>query len=288
MLKVHLIITLLNENAHKFKKLYLYTEIKFFLAMLFEEIIFGPLNSRRLGISLGINVLPIHSKYCTFDCIYCECGWTHSDQKVKAKLFSRVQIKSAMEKRFPELLEQGIIPDTITFAGNGEPTIHPDFAGIMDDVIDMRGRFFPHAKIAVLSNASLIRRPGVKETLLKIEDRILKLDAGSEEMFNRINRPSGKIKLADIVEELISFNGRLIIQTLFLRGEYKGEKIDNTSALEIDLWLGHLKKIKPEMVMIYCIDRATPARDLEKITVEEMETIADKVRALGIKTEVYS
>lgn len=263
-------------------------KINSFLVMLFEEIIFGPINSRRLGISLGINVLPTQSKYCTFDCIYCECGWTHADQKIRAKLYSREQIKSAMQERFPKIIQQGIIPESITFAGNGEPTIHPDFAGIMDDVIDMRNMFFPHAKIAVLSNASLIHKPHVKETLLKIEDCILKLDAGSEEMFNRINRPSGKSNLADIVDELIGFNGKLIIQTLFLRGEYNGERIDNTSELEIDLWLGHLKKINPRLVMIYCIDRATPARDLEKITFEEMNTIAEKVRSLGIHTEVYS
>ena len=259
-----------------------------YLDMLFEEIIFGPLNSRRLGVSLGINVLPLESKYCTFDCIYCECGWTHSDQKIRGKLFSREQIKSAMENRFPEILQQGIIPDSITFAGNGEPTIHKDFLGIIDDVIEMRNTFFPHAKIAVLSNASLIHKSHVKEALLKIEDCILKLDAGSEEMFHRINRPLGTSKLSDIVDGLISFNGKLIIQTLFLRGEYHGERIDNTSALEIDLWLGHLKKIMPAKVMIYCIDRATPARDLEKLSVEEMEKIADKVRALGINTEVYS
>ena len=255
--------------------------------MLFEEIIFGPLNSRRLGVSLGINVLPIQSKYCTFDCIYCECGWTHSDQKTRSKLFSREQIKSAMEKRFPEILQQGIVPDSITFAGNGEPTIHNAFAGIIDDVIEMRDKFFPQAKIAVLSNASLIHKPHVKEALLKIEDCILKLDAGSEEMFHRINRPVGTSKLSEIVDGLITFKGKLIIQTLFLRGTYNGEIIDNTSEAEIDLWLGHLKKIMPQSVMIYCIDRATPARDLEKLSVEEMEKIADKVRALGIKTEVY-
>jgi wyosine [tRNA(Phe)-imidazoG37] synthetase (radical SAM superfamily) len=256
--------------------------------MLFDEIIFGPVNSRRLGISLGINVLPTQSKYCTFDCIYCECGWTHSDQKIKAKLYSRIEIKDAMLKRFPEVIQQGIIPDSITFAGNGEPTIHPDFAGIIDDVLALRNEYFPKAKIAILSNASLIHKPHVKESLLRIDDCILKLDAGSEEMFNRINRPSGKSKLSDIVDELISFKGKLIIQTLFLRGEYKGDQIDNTSDYEVDLWLGHLKKINPKMVMIYCIDRATPARNLEKVTVNEMETIAEKVRELGIKAEVYS
>ena len=256
--------------------------------MLFDEIIFGPVNSRRLGISLGINVLPTQSKYCTFDCIYCECGWTHSDQKIKAKLYSREEIKDAMLKRFPEIIQLGIIPDCITFAGNGEPTIHPDFSGIIDDVYELRNRFFPNAKIAILSNASLIHKPHVKETLFRIDDCILKLDAGSEEMFHRINRPSGNVKLADIIDELVSFKGKLIIQTLFLRGEYNGERIDNTSDFEIDLWLKHLKRINPQSVMIYCIDRATPARDLEKVSVEEMEMIAEKVRKLGIKAEVYS
>ena len=256
--------------------------------MLFDEIIFGPVNSRRLGISLGINVLPTQSKYCTFDCIYCECGWTHSDQKKRAKLYSREEIKDAMLKRFPEIIQKDIIPDSITFAGNGEPTIHPDFSGIIDDVLELRNRFFPHAKIAVLSNASLIHKPHVKETLLKIDDCILKLDAGSEEMFNRINRPSGKSKLSEVVDELVAFNGKLIIQTLFLRGEYNGKRIDNTSDYEINLWLNHLKRINPQMVMIYCIDRDTPARDLEKVTVAEMESIAEKVRSMGIKAEVYS
>ena len=256
--------------------------------MLFEEIIFGPVNSRRLGVSLGINVLPIQSKYCTFDCIYCECGWTLFDQKIKAKLYTREQIKNAMEVRFPDIIEKGIIPDSITFAGNGEPTIHPEFSGIMDDVIMMRNHYFPKAVIAVLSNASLINKPHVKETLLKIEDCILKLDAGSEEMFNLINRPSGKSKLSEIIDELVTFNGKLIIQTLFLRGEYNGEKIDNTSKYEIDLWLSHLQKIKPRKVMIYCIDRATPAKNIEKVSIEEMESIAEKVRALGIQADVFA
>lgn len=256
--------------------------------MLFDEIIFGPIQSRRLGISLGINVLPIESKYCTFDCIYCECGWTHSDQKIKAKLFSRKEIKDAMLQRFPEIVQQGITPDSITFAGNGEPTVHPDFSGIIDDVRELRNQFFPKAKIAVLSNASLIQKSKVKEALLKVEDCILKLDAGSQEMFVRINRPSGKSLLSDIVDELITFEGKLIIQTLFIRGDYHGEKIDNTSLFEVDLWLAHLARIKPQSVMIYCIDRFTPARNLEKVSVEEMETIAERVRAIGIKADVYS
>jgi wyosine [tRNA(Phe)-imidazoG37] synthetase (radical SAM superfamily) len=256
--------------------------------ILFDEIIFGPIHSRRLGISLGINVLPTKSKYCTFDCIYCECGWSQTDQKIKAKLFSREQIKDEMLKRFPEVVEKGIIPNSITFAGNGEPTIHPEFSGIMDDVIELKNRFFPNARIAVLSNASRLHQPRVKETLLRIDDAILKLDAGSEEMFTRINRPAGKLTLSAIVDELVSFNGNLIVQTLFLRGEYNGERIDNTSEYEIDLWLEHLQKINPKKVMLYCIDRDTPARNLEKVSAEEMGIIASRVRALGIKADVFS
>ena len=255
---------------------------------LFDEIIFGPVKSRRLGVSLGINLLPTKKKICNFDCIYCECGWTRDIEIPLSRLPSREEVYNALDIKLTELKKNNHPPDVITYAGNGEPTLHPDFPGIIDDVYELRDRFFPNAKIAILSNASRIHKPHVKETLLRMDDCILKLDAGSEEMFHRINRPSGNVKLADIVDELISFKGKLIIQTLLLRGEYNGERIDNASDFEIDLWLEHLKKINPQSVMIYCIDRATPARNLEKVSDEEMETIAEKVRALGIKAEVFS
>lgn len=282
------VISSQNENIHKYKKLYLYTEIKRFLIMLFNEIIFGPIKSRRLGTSLGVNVLPIQTKYCTFDCIYCECGWTNADQEEKAKLYTRAQIREAMEIRFPELLAQNIIPDSITFAGNGEPTIHPDFMGITEDTIVLRDRYFPKAKLTILSNASLIKRPRVKETLYKFDNRILKLDAGSEEMFNRINRPLGKSTFFNIIDELVSFEGNLIIQTLFFKGESDGQIIDNTSKEEVDLWLGHLKKINPRFVMLYGLDRDTPAKNLVKLSKKEIDRIADQVRAIGIKADVYA
>jgi wyosine [tRNA(Phe)-imidazoG37] synthetase (radical SAM superfamily) len=282
------VISSMNENIHKYKKLYLYTEIKRLLFMLFNEIIFGPIKSRRLGTSLGINVLPIQTKYCTFDCIYCECGWTHADQEEKAKLFTRNQIREAMEKRFPELLEQNMIPDSITFAGNGEPTIHPDLLGITEDTIALRDKYFPKAKLTILSNASLINRPHIKEALYKFDNRILKLDAGSEEMFNRINRPVKKSIFNEILNELISFDGNLIIQTLFFKGTYEGKVIDNTSIEEIELWLNHLKKINPRYVMLYGLDRETPAKELVKLSKKEIDLIAEKVRAIGIKAEVYT
>jgi len=282
------IISPMNENIHKYKKLYLYTKIKGILFMLFNEIIFGPIKSRRLGTSLGINVLPIETKYCTFDCVYCECGWTHANQEKKAKLFTRTQIKEAMEKRFPELLEQNIIPESITFAGNGEPTIHPEFLGITEDTIKLRDTYFPNAKLTVLSNASLIKRPHVKEALYKFDNRILKLDAGSEEMFNRINRPVKKSIFKEILNELISFDGNLIIQTLFFKGEYAGEIIDNTSTEEVELWLGHLKKINPRYVMLYGLDRETPTKTLIKLSKSEIDSIAKQVRTIGIKADVYT
>jgi wyosine [tRNA(Phe)-imidazoG37] synthetase (radical SAM superfamily) len=282
------IISSMNENIHKYKKLYLYTEIKRFLFMLFNEIIFGPIKSRRLGTSLGINVLPIQTKYCTFDCIYCECGWTHADQEEKAKLFTRSQIREAMEKRFPELLAQNIIPESITFAGNGEPTIHPEFLGITEDTIELRNRYFPKAKLTVLSNASLIKRPHIKEALYKFDNRILKLDAGSEEMFNRINRPVRKSIFNEILNELVSFDGNLIIQTLFFKGEHEGDVIDNTSTEEVELWLGHLKKINPRYVMLYGLDRETPTKTLVKLSKIEIDAIAKQVRAIGIKADVYT
>ncbi len=282
------IISSMNENIHKYKKLYLYTEIKRFLFMLFNEIIFGPIKSRRLGTSLGINVLPIQTKYCTFDCIYCECGWTHADQEEKAKLFTRSQIREAMEKRFPELLEQNIIPESITFAGNGEPTIHPEFLGITEDTIELRNKYFPKAKLTVLSNATLIKRPHVKEALYKFDNRILKLDAGSEEMFNRINRPVRKSIFNEILDELMSFEGNLIIQTLFFKGEFEGKVIDNTSPEEVGLWLNHIKKINPRYVMLYGLDRETPTKTLVKLSKSEIEAIAKQVRAIGIKADVYT
>lgn len=281
-------ISSLNENIHKYKKLYLYTEIKRLLFMLFNEIIFGPIKSRRLGTSLGINVLPIQTKYCTFDCIYCECGWTHTDQEEKAKLFTRTQIREAMEKRFPELLAQNIIPQSITFAGNGEPTIHPEFLGITEDTLKLRDQYFPKAKLTVLSNATLINRPHVKEALYKFDNRILKLDAGSEEMFSRINRPVRKSIFNEIINELISFDGNLIIQTLFFKGEFEGKIIDNTSKEEVELWLGHLKKINPRYVMLYGLDRETPTKTLIKLSKSEIDSIAKQVRAIGIKADVYT
>ncbi len=254
---------------------------------LFNEVIFGPVKSRRLGVSLGINLLPIDYKYCTYNCIYCECGWTKKHDSKHLPLPKREEIKDLLRQKLEQMKIDGMIPNNITFAGNGEPTIHPEFAEIVDDTILLRNEFFPEASTTVLSNASLIHKPKIFNALLKVDNNILKLDAGSQTQFQRINLPNSKITIDKLVQNLCLFKGDLIIQTLFLSGSYNGEVIDNTTEEEINLWLQHLKKINPKKVMIYPIDRQTPAQDLNKIPKEKLMEIAAKVNLLGIATEVY-
>lgn len=255
---------------------------------LFDEIIFGPVKSRRFGVSLGVNLLPETMKYCTFNCIYCECGLTDADQDKKARIPSATQITEALEERFAALSGEGLAPDNITFAGNGEPTIHPGFAEIVDRTIELRDLYFPKALITVLSNSTRLHIAKVKEALLKLDNNVLKLDAGSQEMFDRINRPLSPVKLESIVGQLAGFSGNLTIQTLFVRGSVNGNLIDNTSEVEINLWIGHLVKIKPKLVMLYSIDRGTPEKGLEKIRASELHRIAERLSSLGIPSEVFA
>ena len=252
---------------------------------LFDQIIFGPVRSRRFGNSLGVNLLPVDHKICTFDCIYCECGWT--EEAMSKTLPSFQEISNHLEEQLIKMKSAGEAPDNITYAGNGEPTLHPDFSRIVDETIRLRDIYFPKAEITVLSNSSMLHRQEVLDALLRIDNNVMKLDAGSEEMFQMINQPKTKIDLATIVEKLKLFNGRLTIQTLFLRGAYKGKRIDNTSESEINLWLEHLREIKPARLMIYPIARETPVENIEKISIEELKKIAQKTKNAGFRTEVY-
>lgn len=256
------------------------------MTFLFDEIIFGPVKSRRLGVSLGINLLTVDRKVCNFDCIYCECGWTKNDQKGE-KLPSRKAVYEALEKKLISMKEKGEAPDVITYAGNGEPTMHPEFAGIIDDSIELRNRYFPSARVAVLSNATAIRKPATREALLKADQNILKLDSAIDETISLHNQPKMAIKADELIDDLASFGGRLIIQTLFLRGMYQGRKVDNTTPAEIEAWLKAIEKIRPSEVMIYTISRDTPeGSELEKISLSELKHIASLVNKLGIKTQV--
>jgi len=253
---------------------------------LFDEIIFGPVKSRRLGVSLGINLLPLDYKYCNFDCIYCECGRTFKD-KFKGKQFhSRKEVKKRLEGVLLKMKAENNPPDVITFAGNGEPTIHPEFEGIIEDTIEIRDAFFPNARIAVLSNATLIHKKSVFKALNKVDDNILKLDSAFDKTVKFMNNPAPGFSVKKLTENLKKFNGNLIIQTMFLSGNYKGKPADNTSNKEVDAWIELLKEIKPKQVMIYTIERDTPSPGLKKVTPEKLHGIANKVKAAGFDVQV--
>lgn len=253
----------------------------------FHETIFGPVHSRRLGISLGINLLPTYYKYCTFNCVYCECGWTEADSPEKIDFLPAITIIKLLEKRLQELQQEGITPHSFTLAGNGEPTVHPEFSAIVDGAILLRDKYFPQARVSVLSNASMVKLPSVLESLKKLDNNIQKIDAGTEEMFARINQPKIPVTLREIVDNLKLFNGKVTIQTLFLRGELNGVSIDNTTAEEVAAWLELIKEIKPKRVMLYSIERKTPTQGLEKITKTELARIAAQVEKTGICAEFF-
>lgn len=253
---------------------------------LFDSIIFGPLKSRRLGTSLGINLLPPNIKLCSFNCIYCECGWTETSNFEKAKIYSAKEINESLEKRLIFLLDNNVKLDSITFAGNGEPTLHPEFPEIIDNTMLMRDRFAPEAKISVLSNSSTLDNDKVVESLKKVHN-IMKLDAGTNEVFKLINNPKSSISLEQIVSNLKKFDGRLVIQSMFIRGKVGDDAVDNTLPNELDAWLKCLQEIKPEEVMIYSLDRRPPAAMLEKVSELELMEIAKRVEKLNLKASVY-
>lgn len=256
------------------------------MSMLFNEVVFGPIKSRRLGVSLGINLLPVDGKLCNFNCIYCECGW-NEDGKVKSPRFnSREEVKKALEEKLKMMTESGEYPDSITFSGNGEPTMHPHFAEIMDDVIELRDKYTPKAIVSVLSNATMVHKEKVFNALKKANRAILKLDSGIDETAQIIDCPQGAYSVKKAIEKLKAFNGDMILQTMFLRGIYNGVEIDNTTETELKAWLNAVQQINPKEITIYSIDRETPAKELQKVSKEELETIADKARALGYKVQV--
>lgn len=253
--------------------------------MLFGEIAYGPIHSRRLGISLGMEIMPLEHKLCTFDCVYCECGW--NEQVLHPVLPTREEVKQALEAKLQGLQKEEVIPDVITFSGNGEPTLHPDFLGIMQDTCALRDKFCPKAKVSVLSNSTQLGRPDVIEALRLCDNRILKLDAGTDKMMHRIDRPVNKeLTVEKIIEWLEQFNGDFTLQTCFLRGEHAGEIIDNTSHVELAAWYQVVHRLNPKQIMIYVIDRKTPEEKLEKISREEMERIAAPLISEGFKVSI--
>ena len=250
--------------------------------VIYPSPIFGPIKSRRLGVSLGINLLPGDGKVCTFDCVYCECGF-NAERRPKSKLPTRQEVAEALEAKLQQMQAEGMIPDVLTFAGNGEPTIHPEFEGIIDDTIALRDKFAPQAKVSVLSNATQLHREDVCRALHKIDNPILKLDSAIEETAQLINKPCGNYSVARVIEQLAAFGKEFVLQTMFLRGDYNGTYIDNTTENEFLAWAAVVDYLRPRQVMVYSIDRATPCKTIEKVPREELEKIAERVRALGIE-----
>ena len=253
--------------------------------IIYPSAIFGPVHSRRVGVSLGINLMPGDGKVCTFDCVYCECGF-NADFRPHRPRPTREEVRMALEARLQDMQKNGPAPDVLTFAGNGEPTAHPHFAEIIDDTLALRDAYFPQAKVSVLSNSTLIHKEEVFNALNRVDNNILKLDTVNGDYIRRVDRPTGAYDVNKVVENLKAFRGNLIIQTMFMKGTHEGLSVDNTMDEYVLPWLETVKKIAPRQVMIYTIDRETPDQHLQKATHEELDAIGEKLRAAGLEVSV--
>lgn len=255
--------------------------------VLFHDTIFGPIQSRRLGTSLGINLSPSDGKTCSFDCLYCEAGY-NAQGPGKSGIPSRKRVMDLLNDTLAEMWVREKPLDVITFSGNGEPTLHPDFPGIIDDTIILRDYYFPEAKVSVLTNSTMIHKPEVAEALKKADNNILKLDSAVESTMRMLDRPGPKdFTVEKVIERLKQFEGTGIIQTMFTRGSHNGETFDNTTPAEVDALIEAYRRIKPREVMVYSIDRQTPEHSLQKITREELQAIAESITsATGIPVQV--
>ena len=249
--------------------------------VIYPSPIFGPVHSRRLGLSLGINLLPADGKVCTFDCIYCECGF-NEDHRPALPMPSRETVAAKLEETLQQMQAEGQLPDVLTFAGNGEPTCHPHFAGIIDDTIRLRNQYCPKAKVSVLSNSTMIHRPQVRDALMRVDNNILKLDTVDPAYINKVDRPRGTCDVQQLIAHMTAFCGHVIVQTMFLRGQWNRQSVDNTGDEYVGPWLEAVKHIRPQQVMVYTIDRDTPAQGLEKASREQLDAIRDRVIAAGI------
>lgn len=255
------------------------------MTLIYPSPIFGPVHSRRLGVSLGINLMPSDGKLCSFDCVYCECGFNADFRPLRPRP-TRDEVRQELERKLLEMRQNGPFPDVLTFAGNGEPTAHPHFAEIIDDTLALRDRYFPQAKVSVLSNSTLILQPKVFDALNKVDNNILKLDTVDEAYIRLLDRPVGHFRLDDILLKLKEFKGNCIIQTMFLKGHSAGHDVNNTTDAYVLPWIEALGQIAPRQVMIYTIDRETPDPGLLKATPDELNRIAALVEQAGIPCSV--
>lgn len=256
------------------------------VTILFHSTIFGPINSRRLGSSLGVNLSPNDGKVCSFDCVYCEAGY-NSQGAGTTGLPRREDVSRELEMKLKSMIEAGEHLDVITFSGNGEPTLHPQFAEIIDDTIALRDKYFPQVKISVLCNSTRLGDESVVAALRKVDNNILKLDSAITSTMRLIDQPASPSFTSEgVIEQIAQFSGQCVVQTMFLRGEHDGKNIDNTTIEEVEALIKAYKRISPRQVMIYSIDRKTPEQKLEKVTRKELEAIAEQMRSEGINVTV--
>lgn len=247
----------------------------------FDDIVFGPIFSRRLGSSLGVNLLPSKGKLCNFDCVYCECGWNKDG--IAERVFPRLEeVKAALEEKMARASSEGVPVDSITFSGNGEPTMNPDFPEIIDVTLRLRDKYFPDAKVSVLSNATLIGRPAVAEALMRVDNPILKIDASSDVLVEKINKPVGHYRLEEVVEAMMKFDGRLVLQTMFL----KSPDFNTATPDALGKWMDIVRKVRPREIMVYTIDRETPDKRLAKYSVEDMTAFVQPLIDEGFKIQI--
>ena len=247
----------------------------------FDDIVFGPIFSRRLGSSLGMNILPSKGKLCNFDCVYCECGWNKDG--VSDRRYPRLaDVSAALECRLAELSEEGVPVDSITFSGNGEPTMNPDFAQIVDVTLQLRDKYYPDAKVSVLSNATLAWRDDVFQALSKVDNPIMKLDAGTASLVGAVNKPVGDYDIDKVIESLGRFEGDFVLQTMFVRSN----DFDTTTEDALNSWMDIVRRLAPREVMIYTIDRETPDKTLTKYSIEEMTSFVQPLLDEGFKIQI--
>ena len=249
--------------------------------MIREEVVFGPIRSRRLGSSLGINLLPEKGKICNFDCVYCECGW-NKDGRDDTVLPTAEKVRKALEAKLLQCKAGGIPIDSITFSGDGEPTINPEFPQIIDDTIRLRNQYYPNSKITVLSNATMVHKPEVFAALRKVDNPTMKIDAPTNELIERINHPAPGYDIHRVVEALKQFIGDFILQTMFL----KSKDFDSSSPEVLNGWMDIVRTLRPREIMVYTIDRPTPEVGLQKFTVEEMRTLVKPLLDEGFVIQI--
>ena len=254
----------------------------------FDRLVFGPIHSRRLGSSLGINLLPRDGKLCNFDCVYCECGWNR-DGRGSTALPTSSDVALALEQKLASCIEDGIAVDSITFSGHGEPTLHPDFARIVDNTIALRDKYMPCAKVSVLSNATTLDREDVLEALKRVDNPILKLDAGTSAAARAINRPAdASYSVEKVVEGMEKFGGNFILQTMMLRPLNPSENLPDFAGdkEELKSWTELVLRLRPRLVMVYTLDRSTPDADLEKMSGQTMAKLVRTLKENDINVQI--